>query len=130
MTFTPMQNSCLMTFKKMQKQPLEKFCKKTVLKNFAILTGQHLCWRLFLIQNIVKFFRAPILKNICKRLLLKMFMKLRKVRNSYFNSTSKNRIFQHQYQKQVKMCISWFLFHGWFSWSLYLHTVFLWCGEK
>ena len=37
------------------------------------------CCRLFLIQNIAKFFRAPILKNICKRLLLKMFMKLRKV---------------------------------------------------
>ena len=32
-----------------------------------------------LIQNIGKLFRAPILKNICKRLRLKMFMKLRKV---------------------------------------------------
>ena len=64
----------------MQKQLPEKFCKKAVLKNFAIITGKQLCWRLFLIQNIAKFFKAPALKNICERLLLKMFMKLRKVR--------------------------------------------------
>ena len=38
----------------MQKQPREKFCKKAVLKNFAIFTGKHLCWRLFIDQNIAK----------------------------------------------------------------------------
>ena len=54
------------------------FFKKAVLKNFAIFTGKHLCWRLFLIQNIGKIFRVPILKNICKRMLVKMFMKLKK----------------------------------------------------
>ena len=32
-------NSCLITFKIMQKQPPVKFCKKAVLKNFAIFTG-------------------------------------------------------------------------------------------
>ena len=69
-----MGNSCLITFKIIQKQPPEKFYKKAVLKNFAIFTGKYLCWRHFLIQNI-----APVLKNICKRLLLKRFMKLRKV---------------------------------------------------
>ena len=31
----------------MQKQPLEKFCKKAVLKNFPIFAGKHLCWTLF-----------------------------------------------------------------------------------
>ena len=60
----------------MQKQPLEKFCKKAILKNFAIFTGKHLRRRLFLIQNFAKLFRAPILKNVCERLLLKLFMKL------------------------------------------------------
>ena len=30
-----------------QKQPLEVFCKKGVLKNFAKLTGKHLCQSLF-----------------------------------------------------------------------------------
>ena len=58
---------------------------KGVLKNFAILLGKHLCWSLFLIMlqafrpglqhrcfrvNIAKFLRTPILKNICKQLLL------------------------------------------------------------
>ena len=49
--------------------------KKLCFKNFAIFTGKHLCWSFFLIQNIAKFFRAPILKNTCKWQLLKMFAK-------------------------------------------------------
>ena len=64
----------------MQKQPPEKFCKKAVLKNFTIFT-ENTCVGDSLIQNIAKFFRATILKNICKQLLLKMFMKLKKVKN-------------------------------------------------
>ena len=41
------------------------------LKNFAIFTGKHLCWSLFLIKlNIPKFLRTPILKNIREWLLL------------------------------------------------------------
>ena len=62
----------------MQKQPPEVFYKKAVLKNFEIFTGKYICWGLFLIQNIAKFLRAPILKNICKRLLLKMVHKAEK----------------------------------------------------
>ena len=58
--------------KKMRKQPPEVFYKKAVIKNLAIFTEKHLCWSLVLIQNIEKFVRAPILKNICERLLLKM----------------------------------------------------------
>ena len=71
----------------MHKQPQEKFCKKAVLKSFAIFTGKHLCLSLFLIQNIAKFFRAPILKNTCERLLLEILvkpvtmMKLRNIKN-------------------------------------------------
>ena len=66
-------NPCEMAvFKKMEKQPPEVFYKKYVLKNFAIFTGKHLCWSLFLIQNIAKFLRAPNLKSICEQLLLKM----------------------------------------------------------
>ena len=54
--------------------------KKVVLWNFAIFIGKHHCWSLFLIKidsntgvffaNIAKFLRKPILKNICKLLLL------------------------------------------------------------
>ena len=63
------------SFWKMQKQPPEKFCKNAVLKNFAIFTGKHLRWSLSLMRNTAKFFIAPILKNTCERLLLKMFKK-------------------------------------------------------
>ena len=63
-----------------QKQPPEVFYKKAVFKNFAIFTGKHLCWSLFLIKlqalwrgtlfkkrhqhrcfpiNIAKFLRTP-----------------------------------------------------------------------
>ena len=59
--------------------------KKAVYKNLAKFTRKHLCYLSFnkitglrtgiLIQrcfpvNFVKFLRAPILKNICERLLL------------------------------------------------------------
>ena len=33
-----------------QKQPLELFCKKGVLKNFINFIGKHQCWSLFLIE--------------------------------------------------------------------------------
>ena len=39
---------------------------------WQLLTRKHMCWNLFLTLSIAKFFRAFILKNICKRLLLKM----------------------------------------------------------
>ena len=50
-----------------QKQPLDVFCKKAVLKNVAAFTGKHSCWsfkhRCFPV-NIAMFLREPILKNI------------------------------------------------------------------
>ena len=68
---------------------LQKSHKKSILKNFVIFTGKH-CWGLFFIKvtglqasncikkglntyflvNIGKLIRTPILKNICKQLLL------------------------------------------------------------
>ena len=55
------------------------FFKIGVLENFAIFARKQLCWSLFLINPssvflcllLSKFLRTPILKNICKRLLLK-----------------------------------------------------------
>ena len=64
-TLTSLQNGCLITFIKMQKQPPEVYYEKAVLKNFAIFTGKRLCWSLFSIHNIVNNFRAPILKITC-----------------------------------------------------------------
>ena len=75
-----------------QKQPPEVFYKKkNVLKNFETFTGKHMCLSLFFNKvsglspaillkktlqhrcftvNFAKYFRTPIFKNICKRLLL------------------------------------------------------------
>ena len=76
----------------MQKQPPDVSYKKTVLKNFAIFTrkhGKHLRRSLLLIQNIGKFLRAPILKNICEQLFWKNFKML--IRD--FNSSLKKQDF-------------------------------------
>ena len=59
----------------MQKQPPDVFYKSPVVKKKKKkkqYLQKHLCWSLFLIQIITKSLRAPILKNICERLLLKM----------------------------------------------------------
>ena len=99
----------LITFKK--KQPTELFYKKVVLKNFAIFTWKHLCWSLLLIQNILAFLRAPILKNICERLLHKnwtMKLKQLKIVHKDFNFTLESWVFLHQYISEK--C----LFHDWF----------------
>ena len=58
--------------KNVQKQPLEVFHEKAVLKNFAIFIGKTLSWSPFLINtvNMAEFLRTAILKNICERLLL------------------------------------------------------------
>ena len=78
-------------FQKLQ-QPPEMSYEKAVLKNFATFTEKYLCWSLFLIKlqagnfikkrlqhrcflvNIAKILRASILKNICERFLLFIFI--------------------------------------------------------
>ena len=57
-----------------QKQPPERFCKKSVLRNSANFTGKRLCQGLFFnkvasrqryfLVNFVKFLSAPLLQNI------------------------------------------------------------------
>ena len=77
---------------KLQKHPPEVFCEKGALKNFANFRGKHLCWKLLFNKvaglktcsfikkrlqrkcfplKFAKFLRAPIVKNICERLLPK-----------------------------------------------------------
>ena len=38
---TSLQNSCLISFEKMQKQPAEEFYKKIVVKKLAVFTGKN-----------------------------------------------------------------------------------------
>ena len=92
-----------------QKQSPKLFCKKAVLKNFAIFTGKHLCWCLFLIKlqdfrpvtfiknrlqhrcftvNIAKFSRTSILKNICERIVVAFECSFRRAGFSEVISTS------------------------------------------
>ena len=74
----------------------ESVPQEAVLKTFAIFTGKHLCWNLFLIKmqafrgpallkrdsntgffgNIEKCLRTPILKNNCERLPLRVSVEL------------------------------------------------------
>ena len=45
-----LKTSCSEKSVKYRSSRPEMFCKKGVLKNFAIFTGKHLCWSLFLIK--------------------------------------------------------------------------------
>ena len=63
----------------------------TSINMWLLLTRKHLCWSLFLILSIAKFFRALILKNICERLLLKMCLLNLFIKR--INFTLKNPIF-------------------------------------
>ena len=61
----------------------EMFYKKTVIINFATITRKQLCWSLVFIKkrlqlkcflgNAANFLKTAILKNICERLLLRVF---------------------------------------------------------
>ena len=74
---------------------------------WLLLTGKHLCWSLFLILSIAKFLRAPILKNICEPLLLKMCSwNWEKLFIRSFNFTLKNGFFHDN-----MIGISWLVSH-------------------
>ena len=93
----------------MQKQPPDVFYKSAVVKKKKKkqYLQKHLCWSLFLIQNITKSLRAPILKNICERLLIK--------------ESSENVYFHFMKEASENVC---FYFMIGFLWSLYSDTVF------
>ena len=78
-----MQNSCLITFKQVQKQPLEMFYKKAVVKNFA---GKHLCWSLESVSvNLSLFcqiFKSTYFKGHLQTAASEnVLMRLRKIKN-------------------------------------------------
>ena len=75
-------------------------------------------WHRCFAENFVKFLRTPF---FIEQLwwLLPLFIK--------------NKIFQHQYQREVKVYFSIFsflLFYDWFPLEFVLYTTFLWCGER
>ena len=73
-------------FQRKQKQPPEKFCEKSALKNFANFTRKYLCWSLFLekLQAFYEHLGTTCSKkiNIClivKALLLRRIKLLNKM---------------------------------------------------
>ena len=64
---------------KPQKQPLELFCKKGILRNFVNFTGKHLCWNFFLIelQEVCSFIK----KRLRHRCFSKEFTKFLRTPN-------------------------------------------------
>ena len=102
----------------LEKQPPEKEC---VLKNFAILTGKHLCWnfikkrlqhRCFPV-NIGKFLRTPILENICEQLeqLVKNIHHSNRCYNSFrlevcnFTKRTLRQVFSRDYCEDFRTAI-------------------------
>ena len=88
---------------------------------WLLLTQKHLCWSLFSILSIVKFFRALTLKNICKWLFLKMCLQKSFIKR--INFTLKKTIFS----TSISNFISWLVSQEVF---IHSHTIFLWHGEK
>ena len=104
------------------------FYKKTCFKNFAIFTartGKHLSRSPFLIQNIAKLWRAPILKNICEELLLKMcsWNWEIKIKNYFWVLTlhEKTGFFNISIRKKWECLLS----HDWFPMFIFTYNVSL-----
>ena len=60
------------TWTDFQKEPQKVFCKKAVLKHFAIFTGKHLCWSPFLIK--LQAFSPAIVYSILAFQLFNIFI--------------------------------------------------------
>ena len=98
----------------------EKICKYVNIM-WLLLTQKTLCWSLFSILSIVKFFRALILKNICKWLFLKMCLQKSFIKR--INFTLKKTIFS----TSISNFISWLVSQ---EVCIHSHRIFLWHGEK
>ena len=86
---------------------------------WLLLTGKHLCWSLFLILSITKFLRAHILKNICKRLILKMCLWELFIKRFDF-TLKKQRFFSTSISETSENVCFYFIIG--FPWSLYSFT--------
>ena len=115
---TRLRDSCLITFKKIQKQPPEVFYKKAVLWRLHNICRTdretHVLESLFNSEycEILKstyfeeHLRTAASKNVFIKKIVKLFIRS-------FKCTLKNRLFRYQNQKQVKMFvfISWLVSH-------------------
>ena len=74
-----LRNGCLITFKKMEKQPTLVFYRKAVVKNLAIFTEKHLCWGLLFNSEYCEIFNSTCFqKHLRTAASENVLMKLRK----------------------------------------------------
>ena len=80
-----------------------------------LLTEKYLCWSVNLILSITKFLRAPILKNICQPLLLKMCLwkweKLKFIHKEFWLYIKIQVFSTSIYQKKFMIGILWLVSH-------------------
>ena len=146
-SLTRLRNSYLIT-SKIQKQPPEvknrkcsvkercsKKLRKLRRKTPELESFFKFCNKGFPIQVLsVKFaktLRTPTLKNICERLLLKIFSwnweKLKFIHKGFWFYIKKQVFSTPILETNENVC---FYFMVYFPWNLYSHTIFLWCDEK
>ena len=82
---------------------------------WLLLTGKHQCWSLFLILSIAKFLSKPILKNIYKRLLLKIcswnWEKLKFIHKDVWFYIKKTGFLNINIRNKFMTGISWLVSH-------------------
>ena len=127
-----MQNCCLITFKKIQKQPYELFNKKAVLRNFAIFKGQtqkHLYWSTLFNSEYCKTFKSTYFEKHrwmppSENMFMKPYDETEKdlfIRT--FNFTFKKTGFLNINMRNICKNVCFYFTIG-FPWSLYSHTIF------
>ena len=113
------------TYFMFHEMPLNCISWNTLKEKFHLALRTYPAGCLWLIQNIAKSLRVSIKKEICKRLLLKMCS---------WNWEKFNFTLKIQYQCSTSISETnenvCFYFMIGFPRSLYLHTIFLWWGEK
>ena len=100
-------------------EPLSQHFEKEIYQyvniTWLLLTWKHLCWSLFLILSIAKFLRAPILKNICEWLLLKMYPwnweTLKFIIRTFNFTLKKTGFFNINIRNKFMIGISWLVSH-------------------
>ena len=81
----------------------EVFCKKGVLKNFAIFTGKHLCWSLFLIK-----LQAWKIRNVHRKasVLVSLFNKIAGLKaSSFFKKRLQHSCFSVNIAKLLRIAL-------------------------
>ena len=101
----------------MQKHPTEVFYEKASFKNFAIFTGRHLCWSLFLVAGL-QVLRTPIFRNVCERLLSARYVFKNLTETQLKCLFQNSRVSEFQNSKDCLNYLKWVIINSNFSYYL------------